>query len=100
MAFYLGKIVSTEEADAYLAELLNSIEWKNDEVLLFGRRIVTKRKVGWYGDRDFSYSYSNTTRRALPWTSTLLKLKLLVEQSTDETYNSCLLNLYHSGHEG
>jgi alkylated DNA repair dioxygenase AlkB len=30
----------------------------------------------------------------------LLELKSLAEATTGETYNSCLLNLYHDGNEG
>ena len=30
----------------------------------------------------------------------MLELKELVEQKTNETFNSCLLNLYHTGEEG
>ena len=67
---------------------------------MFGKRIVTKRKVAWYGEKAFEYSYSNTTKLALPWTKTLLELKLLAQETTNETYNSCLLNLYHDGSEG
>jgi alkylated DNA repair dioxygenase AlkB len=36
---------------------------------------------------------------ALPWTKELLALKILVEEKTGETYNACLLNLYHDGSE-
>ena len=39
-------------------------------------------------------------RSALPWTKELLALKTLVENKTGETFNSCLLNLYHDGSEG
>lgn len=34
------------------------------------------------------------------WNEVLLDLKRQVEITTGETYNSCLLNLYHSGAEG
>ncbi|HEY1007864.1 MAG TPA: alpha-ketoglutarate-dependent dioxygenase AlkB, partial [Sphingobacteriaceae bacterium] len=51
-------------------------------------------------DHQFEYTYSNITKRALPWTGELLKLKAIAEQHTGETFNSCLLNLYHSGDEG
>jgi alkylated DNA repair dioxygenase AlkB len=61
---------------------------------------LTKRKVAWYGDIPFEYTYSNATKTALPWTENLLILKKIAEQTTGETYNSCLLNLYHSGDEG
>ena len=62
--------------------------------------MVTKRKVAWYAEQPFEYSYSNTTKVALPFTKELLALKELVEKETKETYNSCLLNLYHDGSEG
>tara|TARA_R110000850_G_scaffold109659_1_gene222741 strand:+ start:11409 stop:12017 length:609 start_codon:yes stop_codon:yes gene_type:complete len=97
---YHGIIFPSTTADAYLERLLNHIAWKNDEAVIFGKRIQTKRKVAWYGDRPFEYTYSNTTKHALPWTPELLELKGATEKETGETFNSCLLNLYHSGDEG
>ncbi|AJW62697.1 alpha-ketoglutarate-dependent dioxygenase AlkB [Elizabethkingia sp. HX WHF] len=97
---YYGKIFSLEEADYYYQLLLSEIEWRNDEAIIFGKKILTKRKVAWYGDIPFEYTYSNATKTALPWTENLLVLKKIAEQTTGETYNSCLLNLYHSGDEG
>ncbi|TAG31184.1 MAG: alpha-ketoglutarate-dependent dioxygenase AlkB [Sphingobacteriia bacterium] len=97
---YYGKLFSLKDANHYFELLLHTIEWKNDEAIMFGKRIITKRKVAWYGDKGFAYSYSNTTKYALPWTNELLALKTLVEVKTGEQYNSCLLNLYHNGNEG
>lgn len=97
---YFGKVFSQPEANYYLESLLQTIEWKNDEAIIFGKRIITKRKVAWYGDQDFEYTYSNTTKRALPWTPDLLALKTITEKISGEKFNSCLLNLYHNGNEG
>lgn len=97
---YYGKLMSSEEAAAMAEALLNRIEWRNDEAVIYGKRIITKRKVAWYGEEPFSYTYSNTTKTALPWTPELLALKNLAEKHSGETYNSCLLNLYHDGSEG
>lgn len=97
---YYGKLFSKPEADNYLNSLLHQIEWKSDEAVIFGKLVRTKRKVAWYGDRKFEYTYSNVTKRALPWTETLLELKAAVKKRTGETFNSCLLNLYHDGKEG
>lgn len=97
---YYGPILYLQDATEYLKILLETIEWKNDEAVLFGKRIITKRKVAWYGDTTFSYTYSKTTKEALVWTPELLQLKKIIEDKTGETYNSCLLNLYHSGEEG
>lgn len=97
---YYGKLFNATEANEYLDKLLRTIEWRNDEALIFGKKIITKRKVAWYGDKPFEYTYSNTTKHALAWTKELLALKQIVEKETGETFNSCLLNLYHDGTEG
>lgn len=99
-SYYYGKIMSVTDAQYYLQKLLDDIAWKNDEAVIFGRHIITKRKVAWYGDSDYSYTYSNITKQALEWTPELLALKQLTEQRTGTAFNSCLLNLYHDGNEG
>lgn len=97
---YYGRLLAKEEADFYLHRLLETIEWRNDEAVIFGKKIITKRKVAWYGEKPFEYTYSNTTKYALSWTKELLELKILIEKETGEHFNSCLLNLYHNGDEG
>jgi len=100
MVNYYGTLLPRAKADKYLSYLLNDVVWKNDEVVLFGKRIVTKRKVAWYADKPVEYTYSNTTKSALPWSKELLALKALVEKTSGDTFNACLLNLYHDGSEG
>lgn len=97
---YFGKIFSPNDSDSYFDILWKTIDWRNDEANMFGRHIVTKRKVAWYGDSTYHYTYSNATKLALPWTRELLTLKNASEAKTGATYNSCLLNLYHDGSEG
>lgn len=97
---YYGQLFSVQESRFFYDKLMTDIEWKNDEAVIFGKLIVTKRKVAWYGDSDFQYTYSNRTKKALSWTPELLILKEAVEEKTGEKFNSCLLNLYHSGDEG
>jgi alkylated DNA repair dioxygenase AlkB len=97
---YYGKIFTKTQADFYLQKLLATIEWRNDEAIIFGKKIITKRKVAWYSEQPFEYTYSNITKRALNWTQELLELKDRIEKETGEQFNSCLLNLYHNGEEG
>ena len=99
-AYYYGMIMPSEEANRYFDLLLKNIVWKNDEAIILGKHIITKRKVAWYGDSGYLYTYSNATKQALVWTKELLHLKRLVEQITRARFNSCLLNLYHDGNEG
>lgn len=97
---YYGKLFTRREADNYFEVLMNTIEWKNDEAFIMGKHIITKRKVAWYGNEAYSYTYSNRSKLALPWTKELLELKTMAEIQTGHSYNSCLLNLYHNGDEG
>ena len=97
---YYGKVIQEMVADDYFEKLMQNIAWKNDQAIIFGRQITTKRKVAWYGDQAYEYTYSNVNRYALPWTVELLELRQRVQQLTGERFNSCLLNLYHTGEEG
>jgi alkylated DNA repair dioxygenase AlkB len=98
--FYHGPILDTGEAGKFLHALLATVPWKNDEAVLYGKHIITARKVAWYGDSSYSYTYSGTTKEALPWTPELLSLRHSVEERVNTRFNSCLLNLYHDGSEG
>jgi alkylated DNA repair dioxygenase AlkB len=97
---YYRNVLTHNEANLYFDLLLQNILWRNDEAVIFGKHIVAKRKVAWYGDSDYLYTYSNTTKQALTWTKELSDLKQRVEEITGTKFNSCLLNLYHNGDEG
>ena len=97
---YYGTVLPHKEAIYYFDVLMKTIAWKNDGAVIFGKHIITKRKVAWYADKKYTYTYSNITKEALAWTKELLALKKMAEEITGETYNSCLLNLYHDGDEG
>ena len=98
--YYFGKVINDVEASELFCDLLKNINWEHDELVIYGKHIITKRKTAWYGDDELKYSYSNTTKTALPWVPVLTKLKELIEEKSQSTFNSCLLNLYHAGDEG
>jgi|TARA_B110000027_G_scaffold97543_2_gene103050 alkylated DNA repair dioxygenase AlkB len=98
--YYYGPITAPQVAASYYDILRSEIDWKNDEAIIFGKRIITKRKVAWYGDAPYGYTYSKVTKHALPWTPTLEAIKALAEEKVQVKFNSCLLNLYHTGAEG
>lgn len=97
---YFGPILSATDSVAIYHNLLDDIPWSHDELVLFGKRIVTAREVAWFGDPGLSYRYSGTTKQPLPWTPELIRLKELSENLSNSWFNSCLLNLYHDGGEG
>lgn len=97
---YHGPIFSSSLANEYYDKLLTEIAWAPDQALIFGKLITTKREVAWYADKAYSYTYSKITKTALLWTPLLLQIKAAVEKASGETYNACLLNLYHNGSQG
>lgn len=98
--YYHGPILEAIEAQNYFDQLIRHVPWQHDQLQIYGKTIITKRKVAWYGDPGLEYTYSHTTKLALPWTDELLLLKKRIEFVTGRHFNSCLLNLYDNGSQG
>jgi alkylated DNA repair dioxygenase AlkB len=98
-AHYFGIIINAKENHKYFNQLLHKIEWKNENLIMFGKEITTKRKVAFYADSSINYTYSNKTKKGLEWNALLLEIKQIVTTYTGSNYNACLLNLYHDGNE-
>ena len=99
IALYYDKIIGDEQVKQLYDALFNNIHWENERVIMFGKEIITKRKVAFFSDPSISYRYASKTKIGLPWTSTLITIKNRIESITKESYNACLLNLYHNGEE-
>ena len=97
--YYYGKIFTEEQSEIYYVKLLNEINWQHDVVKIFGKEIITKRKVAFLGDEGISYKYSGKTKIAENWPKFILEIKSTVEQISGEKFNACLLNYYHNGSE-
>ncbi|WP_437922333.1 alpha-ketoglutarate-dependent dioxygenase AlkB family protein [Sphingobacterium sp. LRF_L2] len=97
---YYGPLFTKEQADELEHQLFNQLAWENDKAVIFGKLITTKRKVAWYGDSEYRYTYSGILKEALTWHPLLLAIKQKVEAYIGESFNSCLCNLYHNGAEG
>jgi len=99
IALYFEKVLKDKQLELFYAALFNNIQWENERVIMFGKEIITKRKVAFFSDPSISYRYASKTKIGMPWTSTLITIKNIVESITKESYNACLLNLYHNGEE-
>ncbi len=98
--FYEQEFLEPHCALNYISELLEEVNFKNDESIVFGKYYFMNRLVGWVGEHPFTYGYANIKRKAELWGENVLKLKCLVENATGAEYNSCLLNYYPSGEDG
>ena len=100
IAIYYGSILNEETLPSIYTNLFNKIAWQQDQIMMFGKAITTKRKVAFYADNQIDYTYSSVKKKGLPWTPELIQIKNLIESHTGARYNACLLNLYHTGEEG
>lgn len=100
VARHLGTVLPADDATKYYDHLISSVPWSRDEVVMFGKRVVTAREVAWFGDAGLSYTYSGSTKQPLPWIPPLTELRERAEELSGAVFNSCLLNLYHHGGEG
>ncbi len=98
--FYFSQVLNEQKSNESFQSLLTEIKWENDELLMYGKRIVTKRKVAWYGLKPYNYTYSKINKQAHLYSDILNQLQQLIEGLCKENFNSCLLNLYHDGSEG
>jgi alkylated DNA repair dioxygenase AlkB len=99
-AYYYPEIFDQVSSDQLFGKLIQSLDWQPEQIYLFGKKVTTQRKVVWVGDENCLYAYSGMKKRPQPWTPELLSIKTQMEEMAQWKFNSCLLNLYHSGSEG
>jgi alkylated DNA repair dioxygenase AlkB len=83
------------EADALLAALREEIEWEQRAIVLFGRRVLQPRLIGWAG--SLGYRYSGQTLPPRPFTPSVARLIERVGERAGVPLNHALLNRYRDG---
>jgi alkylated DNA repair dioxygenase AlkB len=92
-------LFSELESKQLMERLLKKIDWRQDNITLFGRTVVQPRLTAWYGVLDKPYTYSGLTMKPQPWTEDLLFIKDKIEPIAGVRYTSVLLNLYRNGQD-
>jgi len=80
-------------------KLLQTIEWKQESMNMYGKELKFPRLTAWYGDQDKPYSFSGITLSPHPWTKELIAIKKRIEPICNVEFNSVLLNLYRDGND-
>jgi len=87
------------DADRLYTSLLQTTEWRQEPITLYGKTYPTPRLTAWYGDPATSYTFSGSKWQPHPWNADLLFIKEQVEKVTGAAFNSVLLNLYRNGND-
>lgn len=85
------------ESDYLFQILLETIEWKQDKITMYGKELPLPRLSAWYGENNKPYSYSGITLNPLPWSKELLEIKERIEKEAKVEFSSVLLNRYRDG---
>ena len=85
--------LSLSNADVF-ERLLIETPWREESVVVYGKRHLQPRLTAWYGDA--SYTYSGLRLEPLAWTALLLEIRAAVEAACGQRFNSVLLNRYRN----
>ena len=96
----MPNFMPVEKAVFYYDTLLSNINWRQEEIKMYGKTYPVPRKTAWYGYPDFNYKYSGIMCNPEPWTKELMGIKRVIESFLPgENFNSVLLNLYRDGND-
>ena len=96
---YIPAFFNKSESDQLFKALLETIQWKQDKILMYGKDLPLPRLSAWYGETQKSYTYSGITLNPLPWTYELLQIKEKIEAEANVRFSSVLLNRYRDGQD-
>ena len=96
---YHSAFYDKTESDRIFKTLLETIEWKQDKIMMYGKELPLPRLSAWYGDNNKPYTYSGITLNPLPWTEELLQIKEKIEVEAKVKFSSVLLNRYRDGQD-
>lgn len=80
-------------ADVF-ARLLAETDWREETIVIYGKRHLQPRLSAWYGEK--AYAYSGLRLQPTPFTPLLMTLRDAVEAATGHAFNSVLLNYYRN----
>lgn len=96
---YIRQFELAQSPELIMQELISTVPWRAENVVVWGKAYPQPRLIAWYGDPERSYTYSGIRLQPLPWTSLLLEIKSRVEAISGSEFNSVLLNYYRDNRD-
>ncbi|MGH1461508.1 MAG: alpha-ketoglutarate-dependent dioxygenase AlkB family protein [Neptuniibacter sp.] len=91
--------LNEEFAEALLEQLIAEVNWRQDEIFIFGRWTKIPRLQNFMGDKNTLYTYSGLQMNASDWHPQILNIKSNIEARTGQSFNAALLNQYRDGND-
>ena len=96
---YDEHFLSHNEASIYFDVLRKETNWQQDRIKVFGKEYDQPRLTALFANNKNSYTYSNITMHPTPFSPVLLEIKSKIEKTLNQTFTTCLLNLYRNGQD-
>jgi len=94
---FIPDFFRSEESDRLMEALTSEVEWRQEPILIYGKKVMQPRLTAWYGDANASYRYSGIEMKPLPWIPSLALIRDRIRQQAGFEFNSVLLNQYRDG---
>ncbi len=95
--FLINCFYSSIDAQIIFDELLQTLNWQQEKIFIYGRWVKVPRLMSWHGDKNAQYQYSGVNHSPLPWNKLLLGVKQKIESFYPCSFNSVMANLYRDG---
>lgn len=89
---YWRRVELGQDPRRLLHSLIADSDWRQEEIIVYGKPYRQPRLTAWYGEQGYSYSGIRLEPRA--WTPCLQAIRRRVEALTGQAFNSVLLNYY------
>ena len=115
LVLVIRNFIDQQDAKYLCNYLTQTIKWRKEEVVMYGKRIMQPREIYACGDLGLKYRYSGLELEVEPW---IPDVKAIIDQISDnieafnrnlalpedlkfptqiKLFDSCLLNLYRTG---
>jgi len=99
LADYYPNFLDPITAQQLFEQLLAQKTFKQNEIILFGKKIKVPRLEAYYALNGEKYGYSGQELRPQKFPTFLNELRLKVEKCTGHSYNALLINYYRDGQD-
>jgi len=90
---------SLKESDGLFHTLQEELIWQQEPIWMFGKQVLQPRLTALYGDPKVRYGYSGIAMEALSFTEVLEKIKIRLQEFTNQEYTHVLCNYYRDGQD-
>ncbi|TNF43935.1 MAG: alpha-ketoglutarate-dependent dioxygenase AlkB [Cytophagales bacterium] len=88
-----------KQADHFFAKLSASLEWRQEPIWMFGKRVMQPRLTALYGDPEKPYGYSGIQMTPSGWTPELRHILDSIQDFSQAEFTHVLCNYYRDGND-